>query len=145
MRHALELAKKGLGKTHPNPAVGCVILKDGKVVGEGYHPEAGKPHAEVYALRAAGQAAKGATAYVTLEPCNHYGRTPPCSRALVAAEVSRVVVGAGDPNPLVGGAGIQTLEQAGIEVEMIGGEEEQIAYDLNTEFMERMKAAVNKG
>lgn len=132
MRHALELAKKGLGKTHPNPAVGCVILKDGKVgphalnssaplthrlcwipplrivvlilvrsralrvlftiqvIGEGYHPEAGKPHAEVYALRAAGQAAKGATAYVTLEPCNHYGRTPPCSRALVAAEVSRV-------------------------------------------------------
>ena len=128
MQHALDLAARGLGKTHPNPAVGCVILKDGKVrrsatgfpqtsrgqvngadvifldkserlshgraggqvIGEGFHPEAGKPHAEVYALRGAGQAAAGATAYVTLEPCNHFGRTPPCSRALIAAGVKRV-------------------------------------------------------
>ncbi|BDA48689.1 Riboflavin biosynthesis protein RibD [Coccomyxa sp. Obi] len=140
MQHALELAKRGLGKTHPNPAVGCVILKDGKVIGEGFHPQAGKPHAEVYALRAAGQAADGATAYVTLEPCNHFGRTPPCSRALVAAGVKRVVIGVGDPNPLVGGAGIKTLQAAGVEVELVGGAEEENAYSLNSDFMERMKA-----
>lgn len=140
MQHALELAKRGLGKTHPNPAVGCVILKDGKVIGEGFHPQAGKPHAEVYALRAAGQSATGATAYVTLEPCNHFGRTPPCSRALVAAGVKRVVIGVGDPNPLVGGAGIRTLQAAGIEVELIGGAEEESAFSLNLDFMERMKA-----
>ncbi|EIE27533.1 hypothetical protein COCSUDRAFT_11631 [Coccomyxa subellipsoidea C-169] len=140
MRHALELAARGLGKTHPNPAVGCVILKDGKVIGEGFHPQAGEPHAEVYALRAAGQAAAGATAYVTLEPCNHFGRTPPCSSALVAAGVKRVVIGVGDPNPLVGGAGIKTLQAAGIEAELVGGAEEENAYSLNLDFMEQMKA-----
>ncbi|DBA97180.1 TPA: hypothetical protein ACH3X1_014941 [Trebouxia sp. C0004] len=90
MQHALSLAKKALGKTFPNPAVGCVIVKQGKVIGEGYHPKAGEPHAEVFALRAAGQQAAGATAYVTLEPCNHYGKTPPCSQALVDAKVAKV-------------------------------------------------------
>uniref|UniRef100_A0A383VBG7 Riboflavin biosynthesis protein PYRD, chloroplastic n=1 Tax=Tetradesmus obliquus TaxID=3088 RepID=A0A383VBG7_TETOB len=139
MLQALELAKRALGKTHPNPAVGCVIVKDGQVIGEGFHPKAGMPHAEVYALRAAGTAARGATAYVTLEPCNHYGRTPPCSQALVDAGVARVVIGCGDPNPLVAAAGIATLQAAGIEVALIGGAEQQQCYNMNQEFMERMK------
>lgn len=136
MRHALALASKALGNTYPNPAVGCVIVKDGKIVGEGYHPKAGMPHAEVYALRAAGQQAQGSTAYVTLEPCNHYGRTPPCSQALVAAGVARVVVGVGDPNPLVNGGGVTTLTSVGIEVDV--GCEEQACYDINAEFMRRI-------
>ena len=138
MRHALDLARTALGQTYPNPAVGCVIVKDGAIVGEGYHPKAGMPHAEVYALRAAGQRAAGATAYVTLEPCDHYGRTPPCSKALVAAGVARVVVGVGDPNPLVDGGGVATLKKAGIEVDV--GCEEEMCYDINKDFMERMKA-----
>lgn len=138
MRRALALARRAEGQTHPNPAVGCVIVApDGRVVGEGYHPRAGLPHAEVYALRAAGSAAAGATAYVTLEPCNHYGRTPPCSRALVAAGVTRVVVGCVDPNPLVGGQGVATLRGAGIAVAV--GCEEQACASLNAEFMERMR------
>eukprot|EP00879_Flechtneria_rotunda_P007695 GHRR01008068.1.p1 GENE.GHRR01008068.1~~GHRR01008068.1.p1 ORF type:complete len:202 (+),score=54.81 GHRR01008068.1:462-1067(+) len=145
MRQALELAQKGVGQTYPNPAVGCVIIKDGQVVGEGYHPKAGMPHAEVYALRGAGQAAEGATAYVTLEPCNHYGRTPPCSQALVDAKVAKVVIGVGDPNPLVASAGIATLEKAGIEVVLIGGAEEQQCYDVNAEFMDRMKQQALQG
>lgn len=120
MRRALGLASRAKGQTFPNPCVGSCIVRDGEVVGEGFHPRAGKPHAEVYALRAAGQRARGATAYVTLEPCNHFGRTPPCARALVAAGVRRVVVGVVDPNPLVGGFGIKTLEAAGIEVECVG-------------------------
>lgn len=139
MRRALELAARGLGATHPNPAVGCVLVDpEGTVVGEGYHPQAGMPHAEVYALRAAGQRAAGATAYVTLEPCNHYGRTPPCSRALVAAGVARVVVGVADPNPLVAGCGIKTLQGAGIPVAV--GCEEAACYAINEEFMLRMTA-----
>eukprot|EP00877_Chromochloris_zofingiensis_P008457 jgi/Chrzof1/3865/Cz13g11190.t1 len=141
MRQALELAKRALGKTHPNPAVGCVLVKDDKVVGEGYHPKAGMPHAEVYALRAAGQAARGATAYVTLEPCNHYGRTPPCSRALVDAGISKVVIGVGDPNPLVASAGIATLQSAGIVVAVIDGDESEQCYSINEEFMQRMQAS----
>lgn len=139
MRQALELASRALGQTYPNPAVGCVVVCDGEVVGQGYHPRAGLPHAEVYALRAAGQRAEGATAYVTLEPCNHHGRTPPCSRALVAAHVARVVVGVADPNPLVGGRGIETLRKAGIEVAV--GCEERACFDINAEFMARMAAA----
>ena len=139
MRRALELARRGEGQTHPNPAVGCVIVDAaGTVVGEGYHPRAGMPHAEVYALRAAGRAAAGATAYVTLEPCNHYGRTPPCSRALVAAGVARVVVGVVDPNPLVGGQGVATLRSAGIPVAVSC--EEAACAELNAEFMARMRA-----
>lgn len=140
MRRALDLARRAAGQTHPNPAVGCVIVDPttGEVVGEGFHPRAGLPHAEVYALRGAGPAARGATAYVTLEPCNHYGRTPPCSRALVAAGVARVVVGCTDPNPLVGGQGIATLRQAGIAVAV--GCEEDACFELNAEFMARMQA-----
>ncbi|CAI7824571.1 unnamed protein product [Closterium sp. NIES-53] len=122
MRRALELSRQALGRTSPNPMVGCVIVKDGNIIGEGWHPKAGEPHAEVFALRAAGKAAAGATAYVTLEPCNHHGRTPPCSQALVKARVRRVVVGTVDPNPLVGGEGVQTLRRSGVEV-VVGVEE----------------------
>ncbi|QDZ19343.1 riboflavin biosynthesis protein RibD [Chloropicon primus] len=136
MRKALGLAERARGKTHPNPMVGCVIVRDGQVIGEGFHPAAGQPHAEVFALRAAGNKAEGATAYVTLEPCNHYGRTPPCSLALVTAGVSRVVVGMEDPNPLVSGTGIQTLKDNGIEV--VVGVEEEACRELNVDFIERM-------
>lgn len=138
MQHALSLAQQGLGKTYPNPAVGCVIVKQGKVIGKGYHPKAGEPHAEVFALRAAGQQAEAATAYVTLEPCNHYGKTPPCSQALVDAKVAKVFVGVRDPNPLVNNAGVDTLTKAGIDVAYIGGKEEQQCFDINSEFMARM-------
>lgn len=144
IQHALELAKRAYGKTFPNPAVGCVIVKDEKVVGEGYHPKAGKPHAEVYALRAAGNAASGATAYVTLEPCNHYGRTPPCSKALVDAGISRVVVGVVDPNPLVASEGVATLEKAGIVVSLMDGIEQTLCYEVNAEFMDRMRKEAAK-
>ena len=121
--------------------MGCVIVRDGEVVGEGFHPKAGEPHAEVFALRAAGPLAAGATAYVSLEPCNHYGRTPPCALALVAASVGRVVVGCVDPNPLVGGGGVVTLRKAGIAVAV--GCEEQACMELNPEFMQRMRDAAS--
>ena len=110
-----------------------------QVIGEGYHPRAGEPHAEVFALRAACASAEGATAYVTLEPCNHYGRTPPCSGALVTARVARVVVGCVDPNPLVAGGGIKTLRAAGIAVAV--GCEEAACRAVNPEFMARMEKA----
>eukprot|EP00271_Cylindrocystis_brebissonii_P017113 TRINITY_DN430_c1_g4_i1.p1 TRINITY_DN430_c1_g4~~TRINITY_DN430_c1_g4_i1.p1 ORF type:complete len:477 (+),score=52.07 TRINITY_DN430_c1_g4_i1:271-1701(+) len=116
MRRAVELARTAIGKTSPNPMVGCVIVKDGVVIGEGFHPKAGEPHAEVFALRQAGKEAAGATAYVSLEPCNHFGRTPPCSQALVKAKIKRCVVGTTDPNPLVAGKGLKTLRDARIEV-----------------------------
>ncbi|GAX84151.1 hypothetical protein CEUSTIGMA_g11574.t1 [Chlamydomonas eustigma] len=145
MRQALELAKRGLGHTYPNPAVGCVIVKNGLVVGEGFHPKAGMPHAEVYALRGAGTLASGSTAYVTLEPCNHHGRTPPCSRALVEAGVKRVVVGVGDPNPLVASEGVATLEKAGIEVCIMDGTERDECYSINAEFMDRMATVALAG
>lgn len=116
MKKALQQAKKGLGRTSPNPCVGAVLVKDGKIVGAGYHKKAGTPHAEIHALADAGSEAKGATMYVTLEPCNHTGKTPPCSHAVAEAGVSRVVVGMRDPNPLVDGSGIDYLQQHGIEV-----------------------------
>lgn len=116
MQRAIELARLGQYSTKPNPNVGCVIVKDGQLIGEGYHPKAGQPHAEVFALRQAGDHAKDATAYVTLEPCAHYGRTPPCAEALVKAQVKKVVVACSDPNPLVAGKGVQILQNAGIEV-----------------------------
>ncbi|MBD2483348.1 bifunctional diaminohydroxyphosphoribosylaminopyrimidine deaminase/5-amino-6-(5-phosphoribosylamino)uracil reductase RibD [Planktothrix sp. FACHB-1365] len=136
MQHCLKLAYQALGKTAPNPLVGCVIVQDKIIVGEGFHPGAGQPHAEVFALRNAGEQAKGATVYVNLEPCNHFGRTPPCTEALIQAEVSKVVVGMVDPNPLVSGTGIQRLKDAGIEV--IVGIEEPDCQQLNEAFIYRI-------
>ena len=119
---ALELAERGRGTTHPNPVVGAVVVAGEEVVGEGWHERAGSPHAEVVALEAAGDLTRGATLYVTLEPCAHYGRTPPCVDAIVAAGISRVVVGAPDPNPKTNGQGFARLRQAGVEVELLDGE-----------------------
>lgn len=116
MMLAIEQAKQGLYTTRPNPAVGCVIVQADKVVGQGFHPKAGAPHAEVFALKEAGVRAVGATAYVTLEPCSHTGRTPPCALALIAAGVTRVVIAGLDPNPQVAGRGVKLLEQSGIAV-----------------------------
>jgi len=136
MARAIRLAERGLYTTSPNPRVGCVLVKGDAVAGEGWHQRAGEPHAEVHALRAAGDAARGATAYVTLEPCSHHGRTPPCVEALIEARVARVVVAAQDPNPQVAGAGIAQLRAAGIAVE--SGLMEAAAHDLNIGFFARM-------
>lgn len=136
MARAIRLAERGLYSTSPNPRVGCVLVKGDAVAGEGWHQRAGEPHAEVHALRAAGGAARGATAYVTLEPCSHHGRTPPCADALVEAGVARVVVAVQDPNPSVAGAGIAKLRAAGITVDC--GLMEAAARDLNTGFFARM-------
>jgi diaminohydroxyphosphoribosylaminopyrimidine deaminase/5-amino-6-(5-phosphoribosylamino)uracil reductase len=116
MARAQALARRGLGETNPNPLVGCVLVKNGRVVGEGWHRRAGGPHAEGHALRAAGEAARGATAYVTLEPCAHQGRTPPCAPALIGAGVRRVVAAIRDPNRAVNGRGLAMLRRAGVEV-----------------------------
>ncbi len=116
MNTALRLARRGLGRTRPNPPVGAVVVKDGVVVGRGYHRRAGTPHAEVIALEEAGRRAEGATLYVTLEPCCHHGRTPPCVSAIIRAGIRHVVVGSVDPNPRVNHRGIRALERAGIEV-----------------------------
>ena len=137
MARALELARKGLYSTHPNPRVGCVIVRDGQVVGEGWHVRAGEPHAEVHALHQAGQSSHGASAYVTLEPCSHHGRTPPCADALIAAGIARVVVAMQDPNPQVAGSGLQRLALAGIEVQL--GVLESEARSLNAGFIKRMQ------
>lgn len=136
MARALQLAERGLYTTSPNPRVGCVLVREGEVVGEGWHERAGEPHAEVHALRAAGDAARGATAYVTLEPCSHHGRTPPCADALVQAGIKRVVIAMQDPNPQVAGQGIARLRAAGIEVET--GLMEAAARELNIGFHARM-------
>ncbi|WP_380184709.1 bifunctional diaminohydroxyphosphoribosylaminopyrimidine deaminase/5-amino-6-(5-phosphoribosylamino)uracil reductase RibD [Kalamiella sp. sgz302252] len=137
MARALELARRGRFTTTPNPNVGCVIVRDGVIVGEGYHFRAGEPHAEVHALRMAGEKARGATAYVTLEPCSHHGRTPPCCDALIAAGVARVVAAMQDPNPEVAGRGLYRLQQAGIEVSH--GLMMQEAEALNRGFLKRMR------
>lgn len=136
MRECLELARRALGRTTPNPLVGAVVVKDGEVVGRGFHPGAGQPHAEVFALREAGERALGATVYVNLEPCNHYGRTPPCSEALIAAGVAKVVVGMVDPDPRVSGGGIERLRSAGIEV--VVAVEEEACRLLNEAFVHRI-------
>ena len=136
MARAVELAQHGLYTTHPNPRVGCVMVLYGDVVGEGWHRKAGEPHAEVLALAQAGERARGATVYVTLEPCSHHGRTPPCAEALIAAQVGRVVIAAPDPNPLVNGQGIEKLRAAGIHVDT--GLKQAEAEALNAGFIKRM-------
>jgi len=136
MARALRLAALGLNTTTPNPRVGCVIVRDGVIVGEGWHAKAGEPHAEVHALLAAGDKAKGATAYVTLEPCSHFGRTPPCADGLIAAGVSRVVAAMTDPNPQVAGRGLEKLRAAGIAV--ASGLMQAQAEELNVGFISRM-------
>jgi len=138
MARALRLARRALGRTSPNPAVGAVVVKDGRVVGQGYHRRAGWPHAEVEALRRAGARARGATLYVTLEPCNHTGRTPPCCDALLAAGIARVVVAAKDPNPVTNGRGMARLRRAGVEV--VAGVLEQEARRLNEPFWKAMRS-----
>ena len=137
MARALRLAERGLYTTDPNPRVGCVLVRDGQVVGEGWHRRAGEPHAERIALAAAGEAARGATAYVSLEPCSHHGRTPPCSEGLIAAGVARVVAAMRDPNPQVAGEGLASLREAGVATET--GLLEAAAEGLNPGFLKRMR------
>ena len=136
MARAIELARRGWLTTHPNPRVGCVIVNGGEIVGEGFHAVAGEPHAEVHALAMAGERARGATAYVTLEPCSHHGRTPPCADAMVRAGIVRVVAAMADPNPRVAGAGLERLRAEGVQVEegLLGF----AARELNLGFMHRM-------
>ncbi|NEO82978.1 MAG: bifunctional diaminohydroxyphosphoribosylaminopyrimidine deaminase/5-amino-6-(5-phosphoribosylamino)uracil reductase RibD [Spirulina sp. SIO3F2] len=136
MQQCLRLARQAIGKTAPNPMVGAVVVKNSQLLGEGWHPGAGQPHAEVFALQEAGLAAQGATVYVSLEPCNHYGRTPPCTEALIQAGVSTVVVGMIDPDPRVSGTGIQRLRDAGIEVRV--GVEQAACEQLNEAFIHRV-------
>jgi diaminohydroxyphosphoribosylaminopyrimidine deaminase/5-amino-6-(5-phosphoribosylamino)uracil reductase len=136
MARALQLAALGLYTTSPNPRVGCVIVKDGEIIGEGWHQKTGEPHAEIHALMGAGMAAQGATVYVTLEPCSHHGRTPPCADALIGAGVSKVVVATQDPNPNVAGNGLARLKSAGIEI--LSGLMEAQARELNEGFFKRM-------
>lgn len=136
MAHALRLAQRGRFTTDPNPQVGCVIVADSKIIAEGWHKVVGGPHAEVIALQQAAERARNATVYVTLEPCSHFGRTPPCSDALINAGVDKVVVATMDPNPLVAGKGIALLREAGIEVQV--GLLESQAQDLNRGFFKRM-------
>ena len=138
MTRALELAGRGLETTHPNPRVGCVIAQGSEVVGEGWHERAGEPHAEVNALHAAGSKAAGATAYVTLEPCSHHGRTPPCVEALLAARVARVIFALEDPNPRVSGRGAEALRRAGVAV--ASGLMAAEAAQINPGFLKRMRS-----
>jgi diaminohydroxyphosphoribosylaminopyrimidine deaminase/5-amino-6-(5-phosphoribosylamino)uracil reductase len=140
MARAIVLARRGLYTTDPNPRVGCVLVQDGRIVGEGYHRRAGEPHAERNAIDAAGERASGATAYVTLEPCCHHGRTPPCTDALLEAGVARVVVGMEDPNPMVRGKGLARLQAAGIEITT--GVLEGDARALNPGFEQRMRGGL---
>lgn len=136
MAQALRLAERGLYTVTPNPRVGCVIVRDDKLVGSGWHEQAGQPHAEIHALHNAGEAARGATAYVTLEPCSHHGRTPPCADALIAAGIANVIIAMEDPNPMVSGRGRARLEQAGIAVQT--GLLHAEAHALNIGFVSRM-------
>lgn len=137
MGRALELAAQGRTSTQPNPRVGCVIARGEQIIGEGWHQRSGEPHAEVFALREAGERARGATAFVTLEPCNHHGRTPPCSEALIAAGIARVIYASGDPNPRVDGSGAARLREAGIVVEQ--GLRASEGEELNLGFFSRMR------
>lgn len=137
MERALQLAALGRDSSHPNPRVGCVLVREGEVVGEGWHRRAGEPHAEASAIEAAGARARGATAYVTLEPCNHHGRTPPCTEALIAAGVARVVYAVPDPDPRVDGGGAARLRAAGIDV--VSGLLAEAATELNLGFFSRLR------
>jgi diaminohydroxyphosphoribosylaminopyrimidine deaminase / 5-amino-6-(5-phosphoribosylamino)uracil reductase len=132
---AVELAERGRGTTYPNPLVGAVVVRDGEVVGEGWHERRGLPHAEVNALRDAGERARGSTMYVTLEPCTHHGTTPPCVDAVLGAGVERVVVGVRDPNDRVSGGGVELLTAAGVEVEVVEGEPAWRSRDLNAGYL----------
>ena len=132
---ALELAERGRGTTYPNPLVGAVVVRDSEVVGEGWHVRRGEPHAEVNALHAAGEQARDATLYVTLEPCAHHGATPPCVDAILEAGVARVVVGVRDPNPRVRGGGVERLREAGVDVEVVQGEPAWRSRDLNAGYL----------
>ena len=133
MRRAIELAERGVGFTNPNPVVGAVIVKSGKVIGEGWHERYGEWHAERNAFKSCMRNTRGATMYVTLEPCCHHGKTPPCTEAIIEHEIARVVIGMEDPNPLVGGKGIASLRAAGIEVEC--GVEEEALREQNRVFL----------
>jgi diaminohydroxyphosphoribosylaminopyrimidine deaminase/5-amino-6-(5-phosphoribosylamino)uracil reductase len=137
MHRCLELARRALGRTAPNPLVGAIVVQNQQIIGEGFHPGAGNPHAEVFALAEAGEAAKGATVYVNLEPCNHYGRMPPCTEALIRAGVAKVVVGMIDPDPRVSGSGVARLREAGIEV--VVGVEQTHCEQLNEAFAYRIR------
>ena len=132
---AVELAERGRGTTYPNPLVGAVVVRGGEVVGEGWHARRGEPHAEVNALHAAGDRARGGTLYVSLEPCTHHAATPPCVDAILAAEIGRVVVGVRDPNPNVSGGGVERLREAGVDVEVVEGEPAWRARDLNAGYL----------
>jgi diaminohydroxyphosphoribosylaminopyrimidine deaminase / 5-amino-6-(5-phosphoribosylamino)uracil reductase len=136
MGRALRLARRGVGRTSPNPAVGCVVVKSREVVGEGWHRKAGTPHAEIHALRSAGEDARGADVYVTLEPCSHFGKTPPCTEALIRAGVARVFIGMVDPNPLVSGRGIEELKIAGIDI--VAGIREEECRRVNEPFVKHI-------
>ncbi|NER80060.1 MAG: bifunctional diaminohydroxyphosphoribosylaminopyrimidine deaminase/5-amino-6-(5-phosphoribosylamino)uracil reductase RibD [Leptolyngbya sp. SIO1D8] len=137
MQLCIQLALRAAGQTSPNPMVGAVVVNQGEIVGEGYHPGAGNPHAEVFALRAAGDRAQGASLYINLEPCNHVGRTPPCTEAILLAGVTRVVVGMVDPDPRVSGSGIERLRQAGLDVTV--GIEEADCQQLNEAFVHSIR------
>lgn len=139
MAEAIQLAKRGLGQVEPNPLVGAVVISDGRVVGRGYHPRFGDRHAEIVALDEAGPAASSATLYVTLEPCNHHGKTPPCTERIIASGVKRVVAGMTDPNPLVAGQGFDRLRRAGLDVRI--GCLEIEAMELNAPYLKRLRAA----
>jgi len=140
MKIALELASKGKGLTSPNPMVGAVIIRNGKIIGKGYHAKAGLPHAEIVALKDAGAKTKGATLFVNLEPCVHYGKTPPCCDEIIRAGLRKVVIGIKDPNPLVNGKGIRKLRSHGIEVEV--GVMEREAWELNEAFIKSIKTGM---
>jgi len=140
MARAIELAQKGIGGVNPNPLVGAVVVKDGKIIGEGWHKKFGGPHAEVWALNEAGENAEGATIYVTLEPCSHQGKTPPCARRIVEAGIKRCVVACIDPNPLVAGKGMKIIEEAGIDIKL--GVLEKEAKDVNKIFLKYIENKV---
>jgi len=137
MRMALREARKGLGRTSPNPCVGAIIVRDGRVIGKGHHKKAGTAHAEINALASANEPVAGATMYVTLEPCNHTGRTPPCTKALLESRLARVVIGMRDPNPLVDGAGMAVLAAGGVEV--VSGVLEKDCQELNNFFVKHIR------